>query len=140
MSLSTMLARKVVTTAPQDSLADAARLMEQHNVGAIVITERKKPIGIVTDRDLALAALVRGFSPDDHIQTVMGWPVATIDEHEGIFNATQRMMELGVRRLPVVNDFGHLVGIVSLDDLLLLLGRELHNLSAGVRAEVTAPR
>jgi CBS domain-containing protein len=138
MSLGKMLARKVVTAGPKDSLAQAAKLMEQNNVGAIVVTERNRPVGIVTDRDLALAALVRGFSADDHIQTVMAYPVATIREDEGILSATQQMMELGVRRLPVVNKLEHLVGIVTLDDLLLLLSRELHNMSEGIWAEVSA--
>jgi CBS domain-containing protein len=138
MSLGTMLKRKVITAGPQDSLAQAAKLMEQNNVGAIVITERNRPVGIVTDRDLALAVLVRGFSADDHIQTVMAYPVATIREDEGILSATQQMMQLCVRRLPVVNKLENLVGIVTLDDLLLLLSRELHNISEGVRTEISA--
>ena len=138
MSLGKMLARKVVTAGPKDSLAQAAKLMEQNNVGAIVITEQNRPIGIVTDRDLALGALVHGFSANDHIQTVMAYPASTIREDEGVLDATQQMMELGVRRLPVVDKLEHLVGIVTLDDLLLLLSRELHNISEGIRAEVSA--
>jgi len=138
MSLGTTLTRKVITAGPKDSLAQAAKLMEQNNVGAIVVIERNRPVGIVTDRDLALAALVRGFSADDHIQTVMAYPVSTIREDEGILDATHQMMTLGVRRLPIVDKLEHLVGMVTLDDLLLLLGRELHNMSEGVRAEISA--
>jgi CBS domain-containing protein len=138
MPLSSILSRKVVTAGPQETLANAAKLMEQNNVGAIVVTERNRPVGIVTDRDLALGALVHGFRPDDHVQTVMATPVSTIREDEGILDATQQLMALGVRRLPVVDRLERLVGIVTLDDLLLLLGRELHNMSEGIRAEVSA--
>jgi CBS domain-containing protein len=137
MSLGNMLTRKVVTASPRDSLATAAKLMEQNNVGAIVITEGHRPIGIVTDRDLALG-LVHGFVGADHIQTVMAHPVSTIRDDEGIFDATKQMMELGVRRLPVVDKLERLVGIVTLDDLLLLLARELHYMSEGIRAEIAA--
>jgi CBS domain-containing protein len=68
----------------------------------------------------------------------MTCPVDTIRDDEGVYNATQKMMELAVRRLPVVDDIGRLVGIVSLDDLLALLSRELRNIAEGVRAEVAA--
>jgi CBS domain-containing protein len=139
MSLSSILTRKVITAGPQDTLASAAKLMQQNNVGAIVITEQNRPVGIVTDRDLAMGALVHGFRPDDHVQTVMATPVSTIREDEGILGATQQMMAQGVRRLPVVDRLERLVGIVTLDDLLLLLGRELRNMAEGVRAEITAP-
>jgi predicted transcriptional regulator len=63
-------------------------------------------------------------------------PVETIRSDEGIYNATQRMMELAVRRLAVVNHAGVLVGVVTLDDLIALLSRELRNVAEGVRREV----
>ena len=138
MSLGNILSRKVITASPKDSLAHVAKLMEQNNVGAVVITEKHRPVGIVTDRDLALGSLVRGFGSEEHVQTVMAYPVSTIHDDESILDATRQMMELGVRRLPVVDKLEHLVGIVTFDDLLLLFGRELHNMSEGVRAEMSA--
>lgn len=136
MSLGTLLARKAIIAEPQEPLCLAARLMEQENVGAIVVVERDRPVGILTDRDLALAVCLHGASPRDSIQSRMTCPVDTIRDDEGVYNATQKMMELAVRRLPVVDDIGRLVGIVTLDDLLALLSRELRNISEGVRAEV----
>jgi CBS domain-containing protein len=136
MSIGSMLTRKAVTARPTDSLAKAARLMDEQNVGAVVVVEKDRPVGIVTDRDLARAACILRTSPDAHVQEVMTCPVSTIRQDEGVYNATQQMMELAVRRLPVVDEQGQLVGIVSLDDLLLLLGRELHNIAEGIRAEV----
>ena len=138
MSLSKMLTRKAISVQPHDSLAEAARLMEAENVGAIVVAERKRPVGIVTDRDLAFALCIGGRSPHDEVQTVMTCPVETISGDEGVYNATQKMMELAVRRLPVVNYMGTLIGLVTLDDLLLLLSRELHQLAGGIQAETKA--
>jgi CBS domain-containing protein len=126
----------VVTVPPRETLAKVAKLMEKHNVGSIVVAEQERPVGIVTDRDLALAVCVRGVSPDESVQEVMTCPVSTIRGDEGIFDATRQLMELGVRRLPVVDNLERLVGLVSLDDLLLLLSRELQNIAEGIRTEV----
>ena len=135
MSLSSLLNRRVVTASPKDSLARVGSLMEQENVGAVVVTDADRPIGIVTDRDLALAVCVRGTPPQEHVQSVMTCPVSTISKDEGVYTATQQMMEQAVRRLPVVDQSGGLVGLVSLDDLLLLLSRELQNMAEGIKVE-----
>ena len=138
MKFGTFFTKEVVTASPRDSLANVAKLMEQHNVGTVVIAEQQRPVGIVTDRDLALAVCRQGILPEEHVQKVMTCPVSTMRQNEGIYKATQHMMEKAVRRLPVVDDVGRLVGLVSLDDLLLLLSRELNNMAQGIRAETTA--
>jgi CBS domain-containing protein len=136
MSLGALLARKPITIEPGESLAKAARLMEQEGVGAIVVVELDRPVGIITDRDLALAVCLHGARPGDPVQSRMMCPVETICDDKGVYSATQKMKELAVRRLPVVDDTGRLVGLVSLDDVLSLLSRELRNVAEGVRAEV----
>ena len=139
MSLRTFLGRKVITVQPYDTLASAGRLMKTENVGTVVVVEKDRPVGIITDRDLALAACLNRYSVDAPVQDIMTCPVATIREDEGIFSATQRMMEMAVRRLPVIDQLGRLVGLISLDDLLLVFSRELQNVAEGVQAEVTTP-
>ncbi len=139
MTLGAVLPRKPVTVGPEESLAKVARLMEQENVGAVVVVRQHRPVGIITDRDLALAICLHGASPRDPVQKRMMSPVDTIRDDQGIYDATRTMMELAVRRLPVVDEEGQLVGIVSMDDLLSLLSRELRNLGEGVRAEVAVP-
>jgi signal-transduction protein with cAMP-binding, CBS, and nucleotidyltransferase domain len=136
MSLGALQSRKPVTVEPHECLAKAARLMRQEGVGAVVVAELGRPVGILTDRDLGLAVCLDGAAPHDAVQTHMTCPVETIRNDEGVYSATQKMMELAVRRLPVVDNIGRLVGLVSLDDLLSLLSRELRNGSEGVRAEV----
>lgn len=129
-------AKKVVTASPSDSLATIARLMERHNVGAVIITDNHRPVGILTDRDLALELGVRGTSLQTLVVRVMSTPVEIITQREGVFAATRTMLERKVRRLAVVDDDGLLVGIVTFDDLLRLLGLELSNLMEGIDLEM----
>jgi CBS domain-containing protein len=140
MKIGSLFSNQVVTATPRDSLAKVARLMAEHNVGTVVLTEGDRPVGIVTDRDLALGMGVERSSPEVPAQEVMICPVTTIGEHEGVFQATQYMRQNSVRRLVVVDERGRLAGIVSLDDLLLLLSRELDNLAQCVRQEIIAVR
>ncbi len=128
--------KKVVTARPEDSLAAVARSMEQHNTGAVVITENHRPVGIITDRDLALELGAHGTPPQTHVVQVMKSPVETIGRDEGVFSATQSMKENQVRRLPAVDEDGRLVGIVTLDDVLRVMSRELSNVMEGIKPEM----
>jgi CBS domain-containing protein len=128
--------KKVVTASPDATLAEVARSMERHNVGSVVVTDNHRPVGIVTDRDVALELGARDGSLDMMVVRIMTTPVETIPHNEGVFAATQSMLEHKVRRLAVVDDEGLLVGIVTFDDLLRLLSRELSNLSEGIAPEM----
>jgi CBS domain-containing protein len=136
--ISSLFTKEVVTVRPTETLAQAAQLMDERNVGAVVVAEQQRPVGIVTDRDLAIALGARGAARSEAVQKVMTCPVNTLSQDEGVMQATQRMMENAQRRMPVVDDFGRLVGLVTLDDLLVLLGRELDNLGKGVQAEMVS--
>lgn len=139
LRIGTLFTNNVVTAGPQHSIGWVAGLMGQHNVGTVVIVEDQRPVGIVTDRDLAISLGNRTKEPHDLVGDVMTFPVITISQDEGVFRTTEHMKEQGLRRLVVIDDVGRVTGIVSMDDLLLLLARELQNLADGVRAEVTAP-
>ena len=128
--------KSVVTAGPNDSLMSIACLMERRNVGAVVIVDGKRPLGIVSDRDIALHVAARGVSIQTPVSRVMVAPVKTVGRDDGVLDTTQTMREAGVRRLPVVDDDGRLVGLVTLDDLLRILSRELSNLAEGIRSEM----
>jgi CBS domain-containing protein len=134
--LISIFGKDVVTVGPSDTIGRAAERMEEQNVGAVVVAEQGRPVGIVTDRDIAIALGAHGGTPGESVQQIMTCPVTTMHQYEGIFDATQHMMRNSVRRMPVVNDDGRLVGLVTLDDLLVLLSRELDSLSRGVQGEV----
>jgi len=138
-SVGSIFAKNVITVRPGDTLSRSAERMEQHNIGALVVVEQERPVGIITDRDIAIALGARHAVKSDTVQTVMTCPVTTMHEDEGIYDATKHMMAKALRRMPVVDGAGRLVGLVTLDDLLVLLSRELDNLARGIRAEVAVP-
>jgi len=135
MKLNDIFTRNVVTAGPEETLAAVALRMQEHNVGTVVVVENQRPVGIVTDRDLALALGARDVSPQALVKKVMTHHVLAIPEDTGIYTATKFMREREVRRLPIVDREDHLVGIVTLDDLLRFLGRELYNLAEGIKHE-----
>jgi len=135
MTLGDLFSRKVVTAFPKESLASVARRMQERNVGTVLIEENQKPVGMVTDRDLALALGAQGISPQASVDKVMTSNLRTIGKDAGVLTATRCMRDYEVRRLPIVDENGSVVGIVSFDDLLRLLGRELYNLVEGIKHE-----
>lgn len=136
MKLNSLFTRGTITAKPKATVGSIAALMESHNVGAVVIEEDRRPVGIITDRDLALALGVHGHTRDTLAQTIMTRHVLAIPGDTDLFTATQFLRESGVRRLPVVDDNDCVVGIVTLDDLIGLLGRELANVAESVKHEV----
>jgi CBS domain-containing protein len=125
-----------IETAGPDTTAEALALrMEEVGVGSIVVETDMEPVGIVTDRDLAVKVLAAGHAPDEVTAAeIMTETPVTVEADEGILTATNAMAEHAVRRLPVVDD-DELVGIVTMDDLIVLLVAELGNLSRVVEAE-----
>jgi CBS domain-containing protein len=136
MKLNDIFTWNVVSARPGDALSAVALKMQEHNVGTVVIVDDRRPVGIITDRDLALALGARGVSPQAPAKDVMSRDVVAIPEDMGIFAATKFIKERGVRRLPIVDSDDRLVGMVSLDDLLRYLTRELSNLADGIRHEM----
>lgn len=133
MKLGEQFKKEVATVGLDATIRKATFLMNERGVGAVVVVNDKgKPLGIVTDRDVAMALAVEEHEPDSPVQSLMRGELITIGENEGIFNATQYIMGYQVRRLPIVDSDGLLVGIVTMDDLLGLLSRELGNLTEGV--------
>lgn len=122
--------KPVVTALPQTTLRAVAGLIREHGVGSVVLTQQDCPVGIVTDRDIALAVGEPDFSADDPVRRVMTAPVHTVGESTDAFEAAGRMAALGVRRLPVVDGEERLTGMVSLDDLLARFGKACTDLSS----------
>ena len=123
MSVSEYCVRKVVTARPEETVRTAAQRMARHEVGALVITEDTKPVGIVTDRDLVLRVLAKGDDPQTvALRTVMTTSLVCVPETTALEEAAARMRTYHIRRLVVVNAAGELVGIFALDDMLELVG------------------
>lgn len=136
MKLSDIFSKYVVTAEPQETLGAVALRMQEHNVGMVVVVEDERPVGIVTDRDLALALGVQGVPVWAAVGGVMTRQVVAIPDDMDVFAATRFVRECGVRRLPIVDRDDRLVGVVTLDDLVRFLSEELHNLATGIEAEM----
>jgi CBS domain-containing protein len=142
MRISEICTSDVVCCAPDTTALEAARLMRSRRVGDIVVvsdveTERV-PVGVVTDRDLAVEVLGNG--REAAIMPLSGLvrsPVVIAADYEDVHSALERMRVHGVRRMPVVDDRGALVGIVTLDDLL---GALLEDMRALLEATGKAER
>jgi CBS domain-containing protein len=116
----------------------AARAMRSKNVGALVVVNAGRPVGMLTDRDIVVEVVARGMDPEEvRVGDVMVKKPVTIRQDLGIFDAARAFAKTGVRRLPVVTSSGVLVGVITMDDVVMLLGNEMGHmagaLSAGLR-------
>jgi CBS domain-containing protein len=140
MPVSEICNREIIVVRRDDTVHEAAKLMRQHHVGDVVVVEERNgvrvPVGIVTDRDMVVEIM----APDVvqmfiTVGDIMGLNLVTIQESMGVYESIQYMRGKGVRRLPVVDGKGGLIGILTLDDLLELLAEELLELSRLVKHE-----
>jgi len=140
MSIGEVCNREVVFARRSDTVLRAAELMRTYHVGSLVVVEAgsdpAKPLGIVTDRDLVVEVMAERVAPEDvAVGDVMSYGLVTAREDEGVWDVILRMRARGVRRLPIVDGDGALVGIVTMDDMLELLSGELSALVTLTRRE-----
>ncbi len=129
MSIGEICNREVVYARKSETAREAAELMRRYHVGCLVVTDevpdRPRPLGILTDRDLVMEIMAQNVSADTVlVGDVMSYDLATAKEDEGMWDVVQRMRAKGVRRLPIVDEHGVLVGIVTMDDVLEFLADE----------------
>jgi CBS domain-containing protein len=135
MSLERFCRRPVVTLPPKISIQDAALEMREQHVGAILIVEADRPIGIVTDRDIVLRAVAEGRDlRATPIRDVMSRSVQVVRDDDKIDDAVNAIRAAGVRRIPIVDGQGKAVGMVTLDDLVVLMAGELSTAASAVRS------
>lgn len=136
MTLHELVIKGIETAGPDTSAEALALRLEEANVGSIVIEEDMIPVGIVTDRDIALRLVGRGEDPSSiEAQDIMSPDPVTISIDAGLLDVTRTMRKHTIRRLPVVDEEDKLVGIITLDDVMGLLTRELADLGGVIEAE-----
>jgi CBS domain-containing protein len=125
--------RPAVCCAAETTVAEAAHLMREQHVGALIVTkgakQGDKPLGILTDRDIALSIV----APELDARTITAGDIAqrelvTAQEDDDLFAALKRMRSKGVRRLPVVDAHGKAVGLLALDDIVEVLVDEMNTI------------
>jgi CBS domain-containing protein len=129
----------VVTIRKCHSVVEAARRMRDHHVGDLVVVEGENdaPVGVLTDRDLVVGILAQDV---DHLATlevgdVLTEDVIVVSDHDDVSDVLHSMRKKGIRRVPVVNRAGALVGIFTLDDILGLVASDMASVAALVKRQ-----
>jgi len=139
MSLAKYLQARLVVLRPDASAYDASRAMQGNHVGAVLVHDGERVTGIVTDRDLALEVMASDLDPvDTRLEDIVSRPVAVLPASATEADAARLMLAHHVRRIPIV-DGTRVVGLVSLDDLLLEQAVDAPTLAAVVRAQLSDP-
>jgi len=127
-------ADEVVTASPDETARELAETMRDENVGSVVIVDGGEPVGIVTDRDITVRGVAQGRDLDDATaDDVMTDDLVVVNAHDEISELIETLDAAGVRRMPVV-DGDEIAGIVTLDDITVLLAVELD----GIAEEMTS--
>ncbi len=123
-----------ITCTRDTSALELARLMRDRHVGDVVVVDEHEggatPVGIVTDRDLVIEVMARGVSPELLCAgDLIGDGVVTVLESETVYDAVWQMRSKGIRRLPVVDTRGRLLGVLTADDVTRFIAEELTELA-----------
>jgi CBS domain-containing protein len=129
IAVSDFMTKKVKIITENETMREACKLMYQHNIGSIVITKegeisnnttkKEIPVGIVTERDVArMIGFSSKFFAEMPVSEVMNKPLITVNPHTSVKDAVALMEQKDIRRLPVVDDKGQMVGILTAKDIL----------------------
>lgn len=118
MQVQEIMSRDPACCAPVATIADAARLMTEHDCGEIpVLDAERKPLGVITDRDIACRAVENGKQPGTRVQEVMSSPPVTVPLDASVDECCRIMESSQIRRVPVVDGQGGCCGVVAQADL-----------------------
>jgi signal-transduction protein with cAMP-binding, CBS, and nucleotidyltransferase domain len=133
--------RPIESLIPDASCATAARRMRDANVGAIVVQEDGRPVGVVTDRNITLRVVAEGLEPEETaVAEVMSTAPVFLPHERSLGELVSAMRDLAIRRVVGVEDDGIPEGVVSMDDLLILHSDQLGQLASTIRTEIRAPQ
>ena len=134
-----MAVHKVAVITPEKSIRESSRQMRVEHVGSLVVVDQDgKPIGMLTDRDITIEGVARGVDVDQTtVRDLMTAPVVTATESEGMVTALARMREFGIRRLPIIDSEGKLVGVVTNSNLIKELSELLDGLVRNISSSKT---
>lgn len=135
VSVEDVVQTDVVTAESDTPLPTITEKMESEAVGSVVIVDDDEPVGIVTDRSIALCLHEMDDLAECTVDDVAVDDLVTGTTEMSLFDALEQMSTGGIRRLPVVDDDGGLAGIVTLDDVLVSLGSEMEKATDVIRAQ-----
>ena len=128
MAVGRICSRITATASPDESVRAAARRMAEYGVGTLVVLKENRgarAVGLITDRDIVVRCVAEKLDADDVlVSQVMSAPVHTVSDDIPVEEALARMAAAGTRRLIVTSDGDRVAGILTLDDVIDLIGRE----------------
>ncbi len=139
MKVIDMAVHEVATITADQSICACALQMRLDHVGSLVVVdENQTPLGMITDRDIAIEVVARKLNPEQlTVKDIMTSPVVTATPNESMVVALARMREFGVRRLPIVDEQGKLVGVISNSNLVEELSGLLDSLVRNIHSSKT---
>lgn len=140
MAIGEICSREVLFARREESVAAAARQMRESHVGCLVVADedggKRVPVGILTDRDITVAVVAPGLDAEVIlVGDVMSAELLSVQEDAGIAETVELMRLRGIRRLPVTDADGALVGLIAADDILSLLAEEISGLAGMISRE-----
>lgn len=136
MKVSDVMTRNVQTVRPDEPVQQAASFMLTADAGSIPVTDGDRLIGMITDRDIAVRGVAKGYGPDTPVRELMTDDIVSARADDDVEEVASKMSQAQVRRLPVIDDNERLCGIVSLGDL----AREADDESANEALEGVSER
>jgi len=128
--------KPAVTVLGSETVRVAAQRMKSAGLGSLVVVGDGRPTGIVTDRDLVIGTLCNRLDPGCvRVDEIASRPLVTIEQERSVAEAVRVIRYHAVRRIPVVDEKGELIGIVAADDLISMAASQLSGLSAAIRAQ-----
>jgi len=148
MSLKHLCRKEVVTVTPETLVEEVTKIMEEKNIGSVLVSDTgtdwkdlgikgAKDFGIVTDRDIALRVINNRLDPTKiPIEKIMTKKsLLVLNEDMGLYEALEQITKAAVRRFPVVDSEGNLQGIITIDDIIQLLGKEMADVAKVIENE-----
>lgn len=140
MKVETVFQHEVITVDRQATIGEAAQTMRERHVGDLIVVEQRRagttPVGIITDRDIVVEVVGQGINPEQIVVgSVMSGDLVTAQAGDEVTDTLRAMSAKGVRRVPIVDQQGRLQGIVSVDDLVVVIATELMRLARLIHRE-----
>ncbi len=138
MKVSDLAVRQPVVVRGDTTVAETAALMTSAGIGCVIVVDGQTPIGIVTDRDLVTRGVARQYPTDGRIDGLMSMGVVALDIDRDLDDLLHVFRDHAIRRVPIV-DHDRVVGIVSLDDLMVLVADQLADVAKVLAGQIMFP-
>jgi CBS domain-containing protein len=120
MTIADVMTKSVISVDASLTINEAAKMMEDAKVGAVIVMENNTPVGIVTDRDFAIKVVAHAYNITTPVKQIMSSPLFSINSDESVRTAADLMHDRGIRKLPVI-DNEKIIGIITATDIVNLL-------------------